>query len=587
MYPLDDGNSWRRNPGGHQMFFKQYYLGCLSHASYLIGDMTTGRAVVVDPQRDVDGYLIDAEQNGLTITAVIETHFHADFLSGHLELAARTDADIIYGAAAAGRVGFPIVTLADGEHLSLGTVDLEILETPGHTPESICVLVRPDGADGVPEGVLTGDTLFIGDVGRPDLLSSVGVTAEELGHQLYRSLHDKLLTLPDATKVYPAHGAGSACGKNLSTETVSTIGEQRRSNYALQPMVAEDFVDVVTQGQSVAPLYFAFAANRNREARALFDEDVPVAPMSLDEVLERQRAGAVIIDTRDDFVFAQGHLRGSVNIGLGGRFAEYAGEVMEPGTPIILIADPGHEIEARMRLSRIGFDAVLGALEDPIATFLAHPEHVEQLSRLSVDELAERIASVRDLVLIDVRNPGEVALGSVPGARTVSLPSLLHTLSELDPSAPTVVFCAGGYRSAIASSLLRAHGFADVSDLLGGYGAWATSTIPVTLPTVEVTELDGEPETLCLDVREDDEWNAGHAPGAVHIPMRELPDHLDEFRRAGRVAVICRSGNRSGKVAAWLLNHDIEAVNVAGGMQAWEREQLPVLDQHGATGVVI
>jgi rhodanese-related sulfurtransferase/glyoxylase-like metal-dependent hydrolase (beta-lactamase superfamily II) len=569
------------------MFFKQYYLGCLSHASYLIGDTTTGRAVVVDPQRDVDGYLLDAEQNGLTITAVIETHFHADFLSGHLELAARTDAEIIYGSAAAGRVGFPIVTLGDGDHLDLGTVDLEILETPGHTPESICVVVRPDGPDGIPDGVLTGDTLFIGDVGRPDLLSSVGVTAEELGHQLYRSLHGKLLTLPDATKVYPAHGAGSACGKNLSTETVSTIGEQRRSNYALQPMVAEDFVDVVTQGQSVAPLYFAFAANRNREARALFDEDVPVRSLSIDEVLEHRSAGAVIIDTREDLVFAQGHLRGSINIGLGGRFAEYAGEVMEPGTPIVLVTEPGTEVEARMRLARIGFDAVLGALADPIHTFLSHPEQVEQLSRLSVDELAKRIASVRDLVLIDVRNPGEVALGSVTGARAISLPSLLHALGDLDPTAPTVVFCAGGYRSAIASSLLRAHGFTDVSDLLGGYGAWSTSTIPVTLPTVEVGDLVAEPGMLCLDVREQDEWDAGHAPGAVHIPMRELPDHLEEFRRAGRIAVICRSGNRSGKVTAWLLNHGIDAANVAGGMQAWEREQLLVLDQHGATGVVI
>lgn len=569
------------------MFFKQYYLGCLSHASYLIGDTSTGRAVVVDPQRDVDGYLFDAEQNSLRITSVIETHFHADFLSGHLELAARTDADIIYGTAAAGRVGFPIRTLGDGDHIDLGTVDLEILETPGHTPESICVVVRPDGPQGPPDGVLTGDTLFIGDVGRPDLLASVGVTAEELGHQLYRSLHDKLLALPDATKVYPAHGAGSACGKNLSTETVSTIGEQRRSNYALQPMVAEDFVDVVTQGQSVAPLYFAFAANRNREVRALLDEDLPVRSLPIHEVLEHRSAGAVIIDSRDDFVFAQGHLRGSINIGLGGRFAEYAGEVMEPGTPIVLVAEPGSEVEARMRLARIGFDAVLGALADPIAAFLAHPEQVEQLSRLSVDELAKRIASVRDLVLIDVRNPGEVALGSITGARAISLPSLLHALGDLDPSAPTVVFCAGGYRSAVASSLLRAHGFTDVSDLLGGYGAWSSSTIPVTLPTVEVGDLDTEPRMFCLDVREQDEWDAGHAPGAVHIPMRDLPDHLEEFRRAGRIAVICRSGNRSGKVTAWLLNHGIDAANVAGGMQSWEKERLPVLDLHGETGVVI
>ena len=569
------------------MFLKQYYLGCLSHASYLIGDESTGLAVVVDPQRDVDEYLADAAEHGFTITKVIETHFHADFLSGHLELAARTDADIVYGAAAAGRVGFPIETHGNGEHISLGRVDLEILETPGHTPESICIVVRPDGPDNAPEGVLTGDTLFIGDVGRPDLLASVGVTAEELGFQLYRSLHDKLLTLPDETKVYPAHGAGSACGKNLSTETVSTIGEQRRTNYALQPMVAEDFVDVVTQGQSVAPLYFAFAANKNREARALLDQDVSVKALDLDTVLEHQRGGAVVIDTRDDLAFAQGHLRGSIDIGLGGRFAEYAGEVMEPGTPIILITDPGHEPEAKTRLARIGFDNVVGALADPLPTFLTNPDHVERLSRLSVDDLAERIASVKDLVLIDVRNPGEVALGSIPGARSVSLPSLLHALPELDPSAPTVVFCAGGYRSAIASSLLRSHGFADVSDLIGGYTAWATSAIPATLPAVEVDEAIAATDALWLDVREDDEWEAGHAPGAVHIKMRDLPEHLDEFRDGRRIIVICRSGNRSGKVTAWLLNHGIDALNMTGGMQVWERHGLPVVSANDAVGAVI
>ena len=569
------------------MFLKQYYLGCLSHASYLIGDASTGLAVVVDPQRDVDEYLADAAEHGFSITKVIETHFHADFLSGHLELAARTDADIVYGAAAAGRVGFPIETHGNGEHISLGRVDLEILETPGHTPESICIVVRPDGPDSTPEGVLTGDTLFIGDVGRPDLLASVGVTAEELGFQLYRSLHDKLLTLPDATKVYPAHGAGSACGKNLSTETISTIGEQRRTNYALQPMVAEDFVDVVTQGQSVAPLYFAFAANKNREARALLDQDVSVKALDLNTVLEHQRGGAVVIDTRDDLAFAQGHLRGSIDIGLGGRFAEYAGEVMEPGTPIILITDPGHEPEAKTRLARIGFDNVVGALADPLPTFLANPEQVERLSRLSVDDLAERIASVKDLVLIDVRNPGEVALGSIPGARSVSLPSLLHAIPELDPSAPTVVFCAGGYRSAIASSLLRSHGFTDVSDLIGGYTAWATSTIPATLPAVEVDEAFAATDALWLDVREDDEWEAGHAPGAVHIKMHDLPEHLDEFRDGSRIIVICRSGNRSGKVTAWLLNHGIDAVNMTGGMQVWERHGLPVVSADDAVGAVI
>jgi len=464
------------------MFFHQYYLDCLSHASYLIGDNTTGRAVVVDPQRDIAEYVADAEAHGLRIEKVLETHFHADFLSGHLELAERTGATIGFGSAAAGRAEFPIETYADRDVIKLGEVVLEIRETPGHTPESISIVVYPHGVAAAPYGVLTGDTLFIGDVGRPDLLASVGVTADELARQLFHSLHRQLLTLPDDTKVYPAHGAGSACGKNLSTETVSTIGEQRRMNYALAPMSEDEFVEAVTQGQSVAPLYFAFAANRNRQQRDLLSDDVTVPTLTMSKVLALQLDGAVVIDAREDTAFAAGHLRGSVNVGLGGRFAEYAGEVMTAQTPIVLVTPPGHESEAKVRLARIGFDRVLGALEHPVDTFLDYPHLVERLSRLSAAALAERIRTVPDLVLVDVRNPGEVALGSIPGARPISLPALLTSINQLDPNAPTVVFCAGGYRSAIASSLLRSHGFTDVSDLVGGYTAWQTQ---------QTTPLDG------------------------------------------------------------------------------------------------
>ncbi len=462
------------------MFFRQYYLGCLSHASYLVGDTTTGRAVVVDPQRDVDEYLADAEAHGLTITHVVETHFHADFLSGHLELASRTGAAIVYGAAAAGRTQFPIETHGDGDMIVLGDVVLEILETPGHTPESISIVIRPEGPGSTPYGVMTGDTLFIGDVGRPDLLASVGFTAEALARQLYHSLHDKLLMLPDATKVFPAHGAGSACGKNLSTETVSSIGEQRQTNYALASMTEDEFLEAVTQGQSVAPLYFLFAATKNRESRDLL-EHVEVRRMSLVEVQDAMAAGAVVIDGRDDVAFAQGHLRGSINVGLGGRFAEYTGEVMQPGTPIVLVTDPGQEEIAATRLARIGFDDVIGALADPLPTFVEHPDAIERLSRLSVAEFSERRGEVSGLVVIDIRNPGEIALGTIPGALHLALPQLLMRLGELERTAPTVVFCAGGYRSAIASSLMRSHGFTDVSDIIGGYTAWATAT--ATEPT--------------------------------------------------------------------------------------------------------
>jgi len=464
------------------MFFRQYYLDCLSHASYLIGDTTTGRAVVVDPQRDIAEYVADAESHGLRIEKVLETHFHADFLSGHLELAERTGATIGYGRAAEGRAEFPIETYADRDLIKLGDVELETRETPGHTPESISIVIYPHGIDAAPYGVLTGDTLFIGDVGRPDLLASVGVTADELARQLFHSLHQRLLTLPDDTKVFPAHGAGSACGKNLSTETVSTIGEQRRTNYALAPMSENEFVEAVTQGQSVAPLYFSFAANRNRQQRELLSDDITVPTLTLSKVLAHQLEGAVVIDAREDTAFAAGHLRGSVNVGLGGRFAEYAGEVMTAQTPIVLVTPPGHESEAKVRLARIGFDRVLGALEHPVETFLDYPHLTDRLSRLSAAVLAERIRTVPDLVLVDVRNPGEVALGTIPGARPISLPALLMSIDQLDPDAPTVVFCAGGYRSAIASSLLRAHGFTDVSDLVGGFTAWQTQ---------QTTSLDG------------------------------------------------------------------------------------------------
>ena len=457
------------------MFFRQYYLQCLSHASYLVGDRSSGNAIVVDPQRDVDQYIADAKAEGLTITSVFETHFHADFLSGHLELAEKVGAEIVYGHGADGRVGFPIRTMKHAEHLSLGRVDLELLETPGHTPESACLVIRPEGPTSEPYGVCTGDTLFIGDVGRPDLLSSVGFSAEDLAHDLYDSLHNKLMMLPDSTKVYPAHGAGSSCGKNLSTETVSTIGEQRRTNYALAPMTVEQFVEAVTQGQSVAPLYFLFAATKNRQAHDLYVDDEGITMMSLQEVLTAQANGAVIIDSRDDMSFAAGHLRGSVNVGLSGRFAEYVGEVMDPGTAIVLIGDAGTDAEAKMRLARIGFDNVVGALADPLKAFLENPDLVERMSRLSVEAFNERINTVSDLALIDIRNPGEVELGSITGARHISLPSLLKRLDEINKYEPVVVFCRGGYRSSIAASLLKSHGFTDVSDLIGGYSAWSAN----------------------------------------------------------------------------------------------------------------
>jgi hydroxyacylglutathione hydrolase len=455
---------------GSALAFTQYYLDCLSQASYLIGDTGTGRAVVVDPRRDVAEYLADAEAAALSIELVIETHFHADFLSGHLELASATGATIVFGPGAV--ADFPIHNAVDGERVTLGQVTLELLATPGHTPESISVVIweQPDAA--APFGVLTGDTLFIGDVGRPDLLAARGTTPEEMATQLYHSLHDKLLRLPDSTRLFPGHGAGSACGKQLSTATSSTIGDQRRTNYALAPMSVGQFVDVVTEGQPSAPAYFQFDAGLNRSAHELLDPTAPPA-LSLEEVLARQTAGAVVLDVRDPATFASGHLRGAVNVGLRGRFSEYVGSVIGAERDIVLVAEPGEEAEARLRLGRIGFDRVAGVLAEPAGAFLRREDVVERSSRLTAAELDDRREHVAGLVLIDVRSDQERAAGAIPGSIGVPLSRLRERIGELDLTRPIVVQCASGFRSMIAASMLRCAGATDVSDLLGGYQAWS------------------------------------------------------------------------------------------------------------------
>ena len=453
------------------MIFEQYELGCLSQFSYLIGDETTGRAVVVDPQRDVSGYLADAERHGLRIERVIETHFHADFLSGHLELADATHAAISFGPGA--EAEFPIENLSDRQRLSLGEVELEIRHTPGHTPESISIVVWRNSDDDAPWAVLTGDAMFIGDVGRPDLLTSIGWTAEDLARKLFRSLQDQLLTLPDDTIVFPSHGAGSACGKNLSTANRSTIGEQRRTNPALSPMTEDDFVDAVTSGQPVAPPYFVFAATTNRREHDLLDEQAPLPRLSVEEALRLVEDGAALVDGRDPEVFAVGHLRGAVNVGLDGRFAEYAGDVVEPGQPIIVLTDPGREDEARIRLARIGFDDVVGTVADVDAVLASHLGLVGVAERLTAEQTMELLRSDEAVQVIDVRNPGEIVGGMLPGAVKVPLASLLEGLEQLDPTRRTIVYCAGGYRSSVAASLLRSKGFSDVADLIGGYDAMA------------------------------------------------------------------------------------------------------------------
>jgi hydroxyacylglutathione hydrolase len=347
------------------MILKQYYLGCLAHASYLIADQASGQAAVVDPQRDVQQYLVDATRLGCRIEHVFLTHFHADFVAGHMELRDQQGARIHLGARA--HAEYPFVPMADGATLELGTLRLEVLETPGHSPESICIVVYdPEVRGDVPYAVLTGDTLLIGDVGRPDLRAALGWSAERLASMLYDSLHQKLSGLPDETLVYPAHGAGSLCGKNLSTETVSTIGTQRLYNYALGPMRRARFIELVTAEQPDPPAYFTYDTVLNARERPTLEQALTreLQPLTLARVLELVEDGAQLLDTRDPMESTGVQMRGAINIGLGGSYATWCGTILDRCRPIILICQPGREVEAATRLGRIGFDTVAGYLAE-------------------------------------------------------------------------------------------------------------------------------------------------------------------------------------------------------------------------------
>jgi glyoxylase-like metal-dependent hydrolase (beta-lactamase superfamily II)/rhodanese-related sulfurtransferase len=464
------------------MILKQFYLNCLAHASYLIADPRSGLAAVVDPQRDIDQYLAFAAANRVRIAHVVLTHLHADFIAGHLELRDRCGATIYLGARAQAEYRF--TPLADGEWVTLGEVQLRALETPGHTPESISIAVYDRSQDSAePCAVLTGDALFVGDVGRPDLRVALGWTAADLGSLLYDSLHGKLMTLPDASLVYPAHGAGSLCGKAIGKETVSTIGEQRRSNYALQPMTKAEFIELVTADQPEAPAYFTYDAVLNsRERPTLADAlERELQPLSLDELLARQAEGAQVLDTRESTDFAAAHLADSINIGLGGQYATWAGTVLDHDTPIVLITDPGREQEAATRLGRIGFDQVVGYLDGGLRRLDARPDRTARTERLSPALAAERLAAtdVAPPVLLDVRTPRERQQKSIAGSLSFPLNHLPARLQEVPDAVPIVVYCAGGYRSSIAASLLKRAGFAQVAELAGGITAWETARLPI------------------------------------------------------------------------------------------------------------
>ncbi len=461
------------------MILKQFYLSCLAHASYVIGDEITGTAAVVDPQRDTDQYLAFAAENALEIKHVLLTHLHADFVAGHLELRDRAGAAIYLGAAA--KAGYVFTPLHDGDLIEFGRVRLKALETPGHTPESISILIYDlNVSDGIPHSVLTGDTLFIGDVGRPDLRASLGWSALELGGMLFDSLHAKLLALPDESLVYPAHGAGSLCGKSLSKETVSTLGEQRRTNYALQPMSKEEFIQVVTADQPDAPAYFTYDAVLNSEERPTLDQTLArVNPMTLDDVLAMQEVGAQILDTREPAEFAAAHLAGSINIGLGGQYATWAGTVLDRDHPIVIIADPGRENESAIRLGRIGFDHIVGYLQDGLHSLKSRLELTATTERLSAQFAAELFSSEQPPLAIDVRTPREREQKHIGGSMGIPLNHLVENLEKIPKGRALLVYCAGGYRSAIAASLLQRGGFERVGEIAGGIVGWEAAKLPV------------------------------------------------------------------------------------------------------------
>jgi hydroxyacylglutathione hydrolase len=466
------------------MILKQYYLGCLAHASYLLGDEASSTAIIVDPQRDIEGYVADAAEFGLKIRHVFLTHFHADFIAGHLELRNRCGAAIYLGSRA--KADYAFVPVGDGDALVFPGLRLQVLETPGHTIESISILVfdlKKDAAK--PHAVLTGDTLFIGDVGRPDLRASLGWTADDLGAHLYQSLHTKLMTLPDETLIYPAHGAGSLCGKKLSSDTVSSLGDQRRMNYALQPMTKEEFIRLVTADQPDAPQYFTYDAILNTRERVTLDSNLErvLRPVSLEEVIGLGDAGAQLLDVRDAAEFAKGHLAGSINIGLGGQYATWAGTLLDRVRPIVIIAEPGREQEAALRLGRIGFDHLRGYLEGGMAALVERPDLVWPTERVSAAMVAEEMAGGEPPIVLDIRNPGEWKAKHIPESLNIPLNHMQERITELPRGRRIAVHCAGGYRSSIAASILHQHGITNLIEMAGGLAAWDAAKLPVISET--------------------------------------------------------------------------------------------------------
>lgn len=463
--------------------FKQFYMGCLAQASYLLG--SEGAAAIVDPRRDVDLYIDEAKARGLSIRYVIETHLHADFVSGHRELAERTGATVLISHRA--NAGFPHQGVKDGDIVGVGALSLRILETPGHTPESISILVTDTKASDRPQMVLTGDTLFIGDVGRPDLLGSKGITAEHMAGLLYDSLHAKLLPLPDDVLVYPAHGAGSLCGKNLSKDSFSTMGRQRETNVALKPMDRDEFIRFLTRDAPEIPAYFPMDVEINRRGAPALEPGMRPKALTAAEVKDLQSAGAIVLDVRSSEDYARGSVPRSLNIGLDGQFASWAGTLVDANRDLVIVAaDETGASEARTRLARVGLEKVAGWLAGGIPEWTRAGFKVEAMEQITVGALQDVLARAqaqggRSLQVVDVRRAGEWTSGHIEGAIHAPLHVLEDHAAYLDPSLPTYVVCGAGYRSVMAVELLRQIGLKDVVDVKGGMAEWKARGLPTTL----------------------------------------------------------------------------------------------------------
>lgn len=466
--------SYISNQNNNNMYVEQLYTGCLAEAAYYIE--SNGEAAIIDPMREIEPYLEMLEKRGAKLKYVLETHFHADFVSGHLDLAKETGAKLIFGPTASPKYSSYIAE--DGERFELGNIEIQVLHTPGHTMESSTYLLIDE--NGKNHAVFTGDTLFIGDVGRPDLAVKSDLTQEDLAGLLYDSLHNKILPLADDVIVYPAHGAGSLCGKNMSSETVSTIGEQRKMNYALQPMTRDQFIEVVTDGIAPPPAYFPENARINREGYNNIDEVLKrnLKPLSLEQFEDAVNRGALVLDTRHENLFEKASLRYSLNIPLNGQYAVWVGSLIPIDREIVLITEEGKEYESVLRLARVGFENVTGYLQGSVETWSKSGKAVQTISSIEPENMMDYVS--KGYEILDVRRSTEAETEHVSGAINISLIDLENRISELDKNQKYLVHCAGGYRSMIASSILTNQGFKNILNIHGGFSKIKT------VPNVEL-----------------------------------------------------------------------------------------------------